>query len=329
MASPEPTPRSRTVRSTYGLYGEAVASRFAFESHIFEVPEGRTPTLTFEPSPTRLVGAGDREVLYESAARDAGGHSRFTFERAPGTDVLTFANAAAFAVAPSHVTYNLVDPSWAHGVEIWFLGTVMAYWLERAGLPALHASAVVAPEGAAAFLGSGGTGKSSLALAFLKGGHALLTEDVLAVEHRGGQWWGRPSYPQARVWADQAAYVGADYKRLPRVQPHREKRRLPIGPGGLGRFHSEPAPLRALYVPERGEAGGAVVVEPMTAVEAFGELVRHSFLARLLQAVGLQSERLERLGALARTLPVRRLQVPAGLEHLDAVREAVREDLQR
>jgi hypothetical protein len=306
-----------------------LASRFGFESNVVEAPEEAAPTLAFERSPTGLVGADGDEVLYESGTRDHRGRSRFTLARASEADVLTFASAAAFAVAPTRITYDLVDPSWAHGVEIWFLGTVMAYWLERAGLPALHASAVVVPEGAVAFLGSGGTGKSSLALAFLKGGHALLTDDILAVEHRGGRWWGRPGYPQARVWADQAAYVGADYEGLPRVQPLREKRRLPIGPGGLGRFHAESAPLRALYVPARGEANGGVVVEPIAGVEAFSELVRHSFLARLLQATGIQSERMERLGTLVRDLPVRRLLYPAGFEHLDAVREAVREDLQR
>ena len=67
-------------------------------------------------------------------------------------------------------------------------------------------------------------------------------------------------------------------------------------------------------------------IEPIPSSEALIELVRESFLVRILHAAGIQEARLERLGRLVEEVPVRRLIYPSGLERLPSVLEAIRED---
>ena len=77
------------------------------------------------------------------------------------------------------------------------LGPVIAYWLERAALPVLHASAVAVGGEAAAFLAGSTGGKSSLAAALVAAGCPLLSDDLVAIEAvPHASFLGRSSYPR-------------------------------------------------------------------------------------------------------------------------------------
>ncbi len=131
------------------------------------------------------------------------------------------------------------------------LGDVLSYWLERQGIRALHAAAVVANGRAAAFLSSNYGGKSSLAAAMMQVGCPLLTDDILPVEETGGIFIGRPGYPTMRMWPDEAAYFLGSYEHLPLVHPELSKRRVFVGPDGFGSFCETSQALSCIYLPER------------------------------------------------------------------------------
>lgn len=57
------------------------------------------------------------------------------------------------------------------------------------------------------------------------------------------------------------------------------------------------------------------------------ELVRHSFTPRIVEAMGLQRQRLDAFIGIARAVPVRRLRYPSGLQRLGQAREALLHDL--
>ncbi len=67
------------------------------------------------------------------------------------------------------------------------LDQVMPLTLSERGKLVLHASAVVTPEGAIAFLGETGRGKSTLTASFAQRGFSVLTDDCLLLEERKGQ----------------------------------------------------------------------------------------------------------------------------------------------
>jgi hypothetical protein len=56
-------------------------------------------------------------------------------------------------------------------------------------------------------------------------------------------------------------------------------------------------------------------------------LFAYTFNHRLVQAAGLQPQRLALFAALVQRVPRRRLVYPSGYEHLPRVREAILEDL--
>ena len=181
-----------------------------------------------------------------------------------------------------------------------------------------------------AFLSHGGQGKSTLAAAFVRAGYALLSDDVLALERLGGQVVGNPAYPALRLWPDEAQFFLGQIEPLERVYPHMEKRRAPIGPDGFGSFAAHPAPMACIYVPVRypaNEVNALVEITPLNPAAAVIELIRYSFLSKLVHAMGWQPQRLRFLTDLAAAIPVCRLRYPSGLDFLPQVREAILQDL--
>jgi hypothetical protein len=315
--------------NTYSLFGLTLASDFPFANRL--AAGSGAPDLIFE----RLAQAPLAPDWVQTAPvwrspSTANGQSAFSLYQIDRCTVLSFTGQMDFYLWPKRIACQLHDPRLEFQVEINFLGTVLSFWLEQRGIPALHAAAVSVNGQAAAFLSGNRGGKSSLAAAFLQAGYSLLTDDILPIEPRPGNFWGRPGYPQMRLWPEEAQHFVGDYESLPRVHPALDKRRVPVGAGGFGRFCNQSQPLAALYLPQRrapGEGNG-ITITPLTPRDAAVELLRRSFSPFLVEAIGLAPRRLEIFARLVQQVPMRRLAYPGGFEHLPAVREAVLVDLQ-
>jgi hypothetical protein len=238
---------------------------------------------------------------------------------------LRFHEAGDFLVEDDRIAADL-SAARLDLAELRFLGPVLSHWFERRGLPTLHASAVAIGYRGIAFVSRHGGGKSGLAAAMVRAGCALVTDDLLVLEKREDRWEARPSYPEMRMWPDEAAYFVGASESLPLVQSDSEKRRVAVGggSGAFGSFQAASLPLACIYLASRRpEADGGVEIQPVSRSEALIELVRHSFSPRLVEAAGLQPARLDRLSRLVRQVPVRRLSYPSGFERLPEVAEAL------
>jgi hypothetical protein len=162
----------------------------------------------------------------------------------------------------------------------------------------------------------------------MQAGYSLLTDDILPVEERDGTFFGRPGYPQMRMWPDEAAHFLDGWEDLPLVHPEISKRRVPVGAGGFGSFHPDSLPLAVLYVPERRQ-DGPIEIREISRSEGLLELVRHSFSPRLVEAAGLQPRRFDLFARLVRQIPIRRLIYPSGFHRLPEVAEAVLRDVEQ
>lgn len=251
--------------------------------------------------------------------------------------VVRFEHGSRFELRNEDIGYFVADSAIADA-EICFLGLVSALWLEREGALCLHASAVEIEAAAVGFVGFNRAGKSSLAAGFLAEGHALVTDDVLALERSiSGQVIAAPSFPQMRLWPTSAEQFVADAERLEPVYPELDKRRVPVGHDGsdgsdgndghdgLGTFVDHKLELKALFLPNR--QGTTVSTTRLAPREALIELVRHSFLGNLGESVVGIDRRFERMAAIAEAVPVFRLTYPNGLEHLPRVRSEIRKAL--
>ena len=305
---------------TYQLFGIRLRSDFPFASRMVcsDGPAEVALEAASAAPPDEAASA-----VYESPYRLPDGRTQLSLEARSSGDVFTVTDVARFCVSAERIGYELLDETQPHAIEILTLGTVMSLWLERRGLPALHAAAVVAPSGALGFLATNKGGKTSLAASLMQLGHPLLSDDILPLEVAPGGVCARPGYPQMRLWPDQAQHFLGSAEGLEIVHPDFDKRRIPVGAGGFGDFHAGTAPLRALYLPERG--GERVEIETLPLGAAVMALIEHSFLLGMPEAMGLEAARFGRFAQLARRVPVSRLRYPDGVEHLPRVRDALLE----
>ncbi|MDY7092241.1 MAG: hypothetical protein SX243_04630 [Acidobacteriota bacterium] len=319
--------------SAAGLYGLRIRSDLPLALDLPPAGGETYPDLVIhlcrEP-PVSLEGASNDSV-YESSLSDLQGRSVLRIYRLAGWDLLHFPGVADFYLSDREILCRPVEGGDRRMLEIRFLGTVMAFWLERSGTAALHASAVALGDRAVGLLAASGSGKSSLTLGLLDRGARLLTDDILALDLDDSNLEdrrvsARPSYPALRMWPDLARRYVDDVSSLPKVNDRVEK--VWTTPQALGfEFQPSSSPLAAIYLPERLDEERAVEIEAVGPREALAELLRHSFLHRMPAALGWERRRLETLARVVESVPVRRLRYPSGWQYLPAVLDAVEESL--
>lgn len=189
-------------------------------------------TIRCDPNPPKL---GDLSLDRQDMQIGADGFCRFAVP-----------DVATYLIDP-HGRSVVVTPAEAaapQDIRLFLFGTVLGILCARRGLLPLHAGSVRIGEGAVAFAGDSGMGKSTLAAAFIKRGYAILSDDVTAVETDGrGCPRIRPSLPRLKLCPDAVARLGIPTDNAERVSRDADKFNLPLDGG----FYPLPLPLRAIF----------------------------------------------------------------------------------
>ena len=249
-------------------------------------------------------------------------------ERMAGAEVyVLWSSTHAFRLEYSHagvfdVDVERAEVTWYPGASeneelarAILIGPVAALLLEARGDLCLHGSAVLAGNGAIAFVGPKHHGKSTLALALTAAGCRLMSDDLVAITADQPPLM-RPAVPTVRLWDDAVA----------QLQPEALcDTRIPGIKHTLGHFHDEriandAAPLSAIYVlvPERGSNAGVRRVR-LGGAEAAIALALQKKLADTLIGYGDAASRLPRAAALAAAVAVYELHVPRDFAALPGV----------
>jgi len=221
------------------------------------------------------------------------------------------------------------------GVDERILGLLLAgplsvFLLHQLGIPTLHASAVSTAEGAVAFLGPKGQGKSSMAASFLQRDAALITDDVLPLRLLGDSIHVGPGPSIMKLWPDSASCALGLSDGLPDLMPNTTKKLLVVG----DRYALAETPVRLsnLYLLDRYDpltAGRSdISIRSLRGREAFSALLNQVSYGAFL----LPSEEARFLPLYLRLLsqaPVRVLTYPQGFEHQGAVYARILSDLER
>jgi hypothetical protein len=185
------------------------------------------------------------------------------------------------------------------------------------------------PKGVCAFLGSAGTGKSTLAASFLNARYAPLCDDCLAVEELAGEFVAYPGYPALRLWEDSLHLLGDQPARIHRIADYTRKSSY-VFDHRAESFKHEPLRLARIYSLKRLPASSPdsvsqSKVEPLDGGEALAEVLEAAF--RLdIEDKAMLGRQFEFFSRLASRVPVRRLWMPDDLAMLDDAREMILRD---
>ena len=232
---------------------------------------------------------------------------------------MEFDDTGAFDVCATHreiVWYPGPVPTEA-AVRADILGRVMALAAHADGHLTLHASAVSIGGSVVALVGPKHAGKSTLALALVRKGARLVTDDTLVVRLGEGAAWAAPGVQRIRVWEDTARAFGLFVSGTGEGKPT-----ATLAPNEC---EVMPLPLVACYllapavVPHGGEPTGAPIQrERLSPVHAALACVRYNKLGALAGgAVGAAI--LDRAGSLTKDVPVFVAAVRPDLTRLDEV----------
>lgn len=244
---------------------------------------------------------------------------------------LAFADGAAALVDAAART---VQVAWPPGQTlddalVYLVGPVLGVALRLLGREVLHASCVDVDGRAVAVLGPAGAGKSTLTAALIDAGQPLVTEDVCVL------WFGEDdASPPAvfrggtrvKLWEDSVAALRGVADALPRLVPSSkdwDKRFLDAAAATAAR---DLTPLGAVFVLDRRADVVTPVVEEMAGPARLLTLIANSYAASVLDAAG-RARQLERLGALAAAVPVRRLSFPDRFDALPPTVDALLADV--
>ena len=218
------------------------------------------------------------------------------------------------------VWYPNEDSDWdAAAVDL--LGRCLAVSLHLEGAVCLHGSAVAFDHGAIAFMAPKHHGKSTTALALVKSGARLLSDDALPIR-LGANPRAYPGVHAVRLWEDSAAQVAVDQKQR-------------VGLGGklvVNRMDPDTIthddyPLAAIYllVPvESNEGVPAAHRTRLSSLESAVTLVGQAKIGGLLQ--GREAPvALERSLELAESVPVYQMAVARDFDRLPDMVATVRE----
>jgi hypothetical protein len=207
-------------------------------------------------------------------------------------------------------------------VRSYLMGNLFAVLCHQRGLLPLHASAIAAPQGAVAFLGASGAGKSSIAAFLARRGHHVLADDICLVDPAAPRDQRvLPMAPWLKLWSATLDAMGESSQGLPRIFSDDEKYRYVL------RQPEAPTPLAELILLERAEdqaedqAGASF--EPLAPVHALHAVLDFTYQSWLVRATGRMDRYFLRCGQALDGVRVTRMRRPWGFEAMDATLEAL------
>lgn len=204
-------------------------------------------------------------------------------------------------------------------VRVFLLGSALGALLSQRGLLVLHGNAVRIGDQCMVCVGPSGAGKSTLAAGFLRRGHEVLADDVVAVD---AQCRALPGFPRIKLWQDVADRLAIDTEPLQRIRPDMPKFNLPVPAAGDG----EPLPIRWIYVLGSDHVDD-FRFEPIQGMQRFMPLRQNTYRVRFLEGMVLKAEHLRLCGQLAGRVRLARVTRPRLGFALDAMVDRLAQDM--
>ncbi len=187
-----------------------------------------------------------------------------------------------------------------------FTPELLEYWTLHIVLPIfltieeyfyfLHAGAVEIDDASVLFVAESFGGKSTMTDFFIKQGHALVSDDKVAILQEDGKFLAVPSHPHHR--------------------PYREMEDLGLFVTNMA---ESPKPISAIYTLNRAADDASIFISELQGIKKFKSL---RFSSEINLSF-LKTERFKGLGHLVGSVPVYKVMVPWDIERLEEVYTAI------
>ena len=213
--------------------------------------------------------------------------------------------AGRYRVLDGHrIAITLAPDSETPVLRLILLGSALAALCYQRGVLLLHASAVRVGDRTIAVCGPAGSGKSSLAAAFLRLGAEFVCDD-LGRFVAGAPPAVYPSTPRLKLWRESLESLPWSADTLERDHARRDKFHVPQSPADPW----SPVPLDAIYVLDWRD--GPAAATPLSGADALRALVgAATYRPDLLDAMGGIAAHWQRCAALAAGVRISRLSRP-------------------
>ena len=285
---------------------------------------------------SRLNGLGSRPTVspFLSIPRPTGKPWLSCFDETDGYR-LQFPDLADFLVdrSGSIIRYTTARHTPPDVLQHLILNQVLPLILNLRGQEALHATAILTPNGVCAFAGPAGAGKSTLAASFQLAGYPVICDDCLVLREDRDRIVALPAYPGIRLAEDAVEGLKAR-SHVHRSNKRRTSKHLLLVKDPFCSFPSEPQPLIRVYTmapfsTEKPSPGFRTpLIEPLSLRDGFIEVLACLFRLDVADRRMLHRQ-FEFVNRLTAHVPVSRLRVPHTFSTLAAVRRMIVEDLKR
>jgi hypothetical protein len=309
---------------TYSLYGVSISSELPLP-----LPQARG---CIEPElckvEIRLSSESISNTLRPGATLQRSPFSGFYFSQMPdASSYLRWDEVGEVLISKNGelITCHPFSQTETESFHVYLLGQALSFALVKRGFEPVHASAVAVGDQAIAFIGDCGLGKSTLAAAFLRAGHRLLTDDLLLLQTRTRAIVAFPGPSRIKLFPKVARKFLADASSGVPLNPKTQKQIIPLNDGQVC---SVAMPLAAVYVlasPNKAH-DNSVRITSLTKREAFVRLLENTFNRVIVDPDRLRRQ-FEATQVIADIMRIRKVSYPRSLEHLPFVREAILSDL--
>jgi hypothetical protein len=255
------------------------------------------------------------EVSDEPLAESASGFTLLP----DGGVLLCIPGTARFVIeaAGGRVTVHSAQDADPLLLRSYLYGSVLAVLCYQRGLFPLHSSSVLLEEAAVVFSGPSGSGKSTLATALARRGHALLSDDVCAIDTtnpaRSMLW---PAFARVKLLPDAIANFD-----LGAATAYSRAALGTKGHFGVSSFPASAALNRAIPIAAifalNAPSGDGVHCARLPGKDAFLFLNGQAHRRHIGRRLGFDDQLFHHAATLASAVPVYRLDRPAALERLD------------
>lgn len=197
------------------------------------------------------------------------------------------------------------------------LGPALGILLHQRGRLVLHASAVNINDGAVAFMGHNGAGKSTTTFSFMNNGHPLISDDILSIDFRSGLPVVYPGLPRIKLWPESLELSRKNMRSFP-IHPESRKRSCFVD-----NFYNRDIYLKHIYVIENSEK---TFLEELKPQDALLELIRNSYCANIFQNSD-QATNLKEYAKIVKNVSIKQLNIERSLDKIPEMVNLVERDV--